>query len=36
MDDLNYDYFGRIPKAEALYLQRVAAATVKAFAEQLN
>ena len=36
MDGLDYDYFGRIPKAEALYLQRVAAETVKAFAEQLN
>ena len=30
---VDYDYFGRLPKDEALYLQRVALETVKAFAD---
>ena len=31
LEGLNYDYFGRLPKAEARYLQKVAQETVAAF-----
>ena len=30
---VDYDYFGRLPKDDALYLQRIASETVKAFAD---
>ena len=31
LEGLNYDYFGRLPKAEARYLQKIAQETVAAF-----
>ncbi len=32
LDGLSYDYFGRLPKSEALYLQQIARETLDAFA----
>jgi len=31
LEGLNYDYFGRLPKAETRYLQKIAQETVAAF-----